>query len=183
MVLIKKFNRRALLSIFIVFLTMQSFAISTTVLNKKLDKIIKKDLGLSECEKSAANFSNEDLEKAGIGLLSHQFFILNSKNGSEGFYIVETAMGRFHDFTYVVFFGKDLEIKIVSVVEYSEEHGVEITHKKWLRQFVGKTPEDTLMFKKNIDAISGATISGKSITESIDHMLQNVKLLKEHKLL
>ncbi len=182
MVLNRKLNLIILFP-FILLMNVQTLAISAAALDKKLDKIIKKDLGLNEFEKVAADVTSEELEKAGIELFSHQLFKLNSKNVSEGFYIVQTAMGRFHDFTYVVFFGKDLEIKLVRVVEYSEEHGVEITHKRWLRQFIGKTSEDNLIFKKNIDAISGATISGKSITESINQMLQNVKLLNEHNLL
>jgi Na+-translocating ferredoxin:NAD+ oxidoreductase RnfG subunit len=180
MVLKKKLNS-IIFSSFILLLSMQAFAISSAAMDKKLDKIIKKDLSLTDFEKSSLNISNEQLENAGIELFGHQLFKLESKDGFNGFYIVESAMGRFHDFTYVIFFEMDLSVKLVRVVEYGEDHGAEITNSRWLRQFVGKTPVDHLMFKKNIDAISGATISGQSITESINVMLQNVKLLRENK--
>lgn len=182
MVLVKR-CKQIFLSFLIVFFSIQSFAISSDKLEKKLDKVIKKDLGLSDFGKVSSIISNEQLDKAGIELFGHQIFKLESKDGFEAFYIVETAMGRYHDFTFVVFFNQDLSIKLVRVIEYGEEHGVEITNKRWLKQFVGKTAADHLMFRKNIDAISGATISGKSITEGINRLLQNVKLLRENELI
>lgn len=182
MVLIKIY-KQIFLILLIGMMSFQAHAISSSALDKKLNKVIKRDLGLSEFEKSSLNITNEQLDDAGIQLFEHQLFKLTSKDGFEGFYIVESAMGRFHDFTYVIFFETDMSVKLVRVVEYSEEHGVEISHKRWLRQFVGKTPEDNLMFRKNIDAISGATISGRSITESIALILQSVKLLRENKLI
>ncbi len=182
MVLIHKIKQVFLICL-LGFLSIQSFAISSAALEKKLDKVIKRDLGLSDFKKVSSIISNEQLDEAGIELFGHQIFKLESKDSDEGFYIVETAMGRYHDFTFVVFFNKDLSVRLVRVLEYGEEHGVEITNKRWLLQFIGKTSEDNLMFRKNIDAISGASISGKSITEGINRLLQNVKLLRENKLI
>ena len=177
MVLSRKIKMIILL-LLINVLSMQAFAIDPVALDQKLDKIIKKDLKLENFTKEQSVISHEQFEKAGIGL-HDQIFKLTA-DGYKGFYIIEQAMGRFHDFTYVVFFSKDLEIQLIRVVEYGEEHGVEITQKKWLQQFIGKTPNDQLIFKKNIDAISGATISGTSITESIDRLLRYVSILREY---
>jgi Na+-translocating ferredoxin:NAD+ oxidoreductase RnfG subunit len=182
MVLIKKY-KQGILILLISFLSIQTYAISASSLDKKLNKIIKKEFKLKGFEKSPILITNEQFEKAEVELLDNQLFKLSSENGYEGFYAIETAMGRFDDFVYVIFFEMDLTVKLVRVVEYGEEHGVEITHKQWLKQFIGKTPEDNLRFSKNIDAISGATISGKSITESINNMLQKVKKLRENNLL
>ena len=91
--------------------------------------------------------------------------------------MIEEAMGRFHHFTFVVFFDLKFKILLVRVLDYTEEHGVEITQKKWLQQFVGRVPGENLVFNKNIDGISGATISGNSITESIDRLLKDIEKL------
>ncbi len=180
MVLVKRIKQ--ILLVFVIgFLGTEANAISLTVLEKRINKVVVKDLGLVEFEHTPIDITDEQLKTAEVGLNSKQIFKLVDKNSFNGFYIIETAMGRFHDFTYVVFFGTDLRIQLVRVIDYGGEHGAEITHKRWLRQFVGKSPNDNLMFKKNIDAISGATISGKSITESINNMLQKVSKLREKK--
>ena len=182
MVLIERY-KKGILILMISFLSIQVFAISASSLDKKLNRIIKKDLMFKDFTKTPLLITDDQLKNAEIELNRNQMFKLNSANGYEGFYVVETAMGRFDDFVYVIFFEVDLTVKLVRVVEYGGEHGAEITQKRWLRQFIGKTPDDSLWFSKNIDAISGATISGKSITESINNMLQKVKKLREKQLL
>ncbi|MBU1011846.1 MAG: FMN-binding protein [Bacteroidetes bacterium] len=179
MVLRQRLNQTIFI-LLISVLGLQAFASESDGFSQKLDKIIKKDLLLKDFKIVPLTISDEQFEKAGVNLKSNQIFRLTAED-FDGFYIIEKAMGRFHDFTYVIFLGKGLEVLLVRVLVYEEEHGVEITQKKWLQQFIGKTPTDHLIFKKNIDAISGATISGASITESIDHIFRDVKLLMEQK--
>lgn len=178
MVLKQRLNQTIVI-LLINILALQAFASESAGFSQKLDKIIKKDLLLKDFKIVPLTISDEQFEKAGVSLKSDQIFRLTAED-FDGFYIIEKAMGRFHDFTFVVFFTKNLKIELVRVLEYGEEHGVEITQKKWLQQFIGKTPTDHLIFKKNIDAISGATISGTSITESIDRILRYVSILREH---
>ncbi len=61
--------------------------------------------------------------------------------------------------------------------------GGEIASKRWLRQFVGKTINDRLKYRENVMAISGATISVKSMTIAIDNLMTSLKFVKSKKYL
>lgn len=78
-------------------------------------------------------------------------------------------------FDYFIFFDSDKTVKLVEVYNYEATHGYEITAKGWLKQFTGFSGNDTLEVNKNIDGISGATISVFAITDDVQ---QKTKLLK-----
>jgi Na+-translocating ferredoxin:NAD+ oxidoreductase RnfG subunit len=56
----------------------------------------------------------------------------------------------------------------VKVFNYQATHGQEITAKSWLKQFIGYQGQKELKVNKDIDSISGATISTYAITEDIN---------------
>lgn len=70
-------------------------------------------------------------------------------------------------FDYFILFDKTAQILSVSVYNYEATHGHEITSPRWLKQFVGYTGKNDLDVGKDIDAISGATISVYSLSDNI----------------
>jgi Na+-translocating ferredoxin:NAD+ oxidoreductase RnfG subunit len=78
-------------------------------------------------------------------------------------------------FEYCIFFDSAKTVKQVDVFNYQATHGYEITAKGWLKQFIGFSGKDTLEVNKNIDSISGATISVFAITDDVQ---QKTKMLK-----
>ncbi len=78
-------------------------------------------------------------------------------------------------FDYFIFFDSAKSVKLVEVYNYQATHGYGITAKGWLKQFVGFSGKDSLVVNKNIDGISGATISVFAITGDVQH---KTKLLK-----
>src|SRR3990172_2044678 len=62
-------------------------------------------------------------------------------------------------FDYFILFDAGCKIVQVRVFNYRATHGQEITAAGWLRQFIGYHGESELKTGKNIDGISGATIS------------------------
>jgi len=79
-------------------------------------------------------------------------------------------------FDYFMLFDKNLKVQYVKVFNYQATHGQEITARGWLKQFVGFDENKEISVGKNIDAISGATISSNAITDDISH---KTKFLKE----
>ncbi len=71
-------------------------------------------------------------------------------------------------FDYYILFDKLKKIEAVRVYNYQATHGYEITAKGWLKQFYGYDGSGLLEVNKNIDAISGATISVNAITADIE---------------
>ena len=70
-------------------------------------------------------------------------------------------------FDYFILFDSTAQVLSVQVYNYEATHGQEITVKGWLKQFVGYNTSKQLTVGKNVDAISGATISVHSITYDI----------------
>ena len=70
------------------------------------------------------------------------------------------------------------------VLIYREEYGGEIGSKRWLRQFNGKSIDTKeMVYGNHIVPISGATISVRSMTNSMNDLLMSLKELKNQKVL
>lgn len=76
--------------------------------------------------------------------------------------------GESEYFDYFVLFDKSKTVQLVKVFNYQATHGHEVTAKGWLKQFVGHQESETLKVDKNIDSISGATISVYAITQDVE---------------
>ncbi len=79
-------------------------------------------------------------------------------------------------FDYFVIFDASLSVQQVKVYNYQATHGQEVTNKGWLKQFQGYDGNRQLNVGKNIDAISGATVSVQGITNDIQ---EKTRLLKK----
>ncbi len=78
-------------------------------------------------------------------------------------------------FDYYIFFDSAKTVKQVEVFNYQATHGYEITAKGWLKQFAGFSGKDSLVINKDIDGISGATISVYAITSDIQEKTRMLK--------
>lgn len=80
---------------------------------------------------------------------------------------IDNPRGEYEFFDYYCLYDSTLSVAEVNVFNYEATHGHEITSKGWLRQFIGHSAGKPLETGKNIDAISGATISVNGIVEDI----------------
>lgn len=87
-----------------------------------------------------------------------------------------TNPGPSEYFDYFIVFDSTAKVMLVRVFNYAATHGHEITHKRWLAQFSGYQGNAPLEVGKQIDAISGATISVYGITGDI---VDKTRLLKK----
>ncbi|HZJ37273.1 MAG TPA: FMN-binding protein, partial [Gillisia sp.] len=108
------------------------------------------------------------------------FFRINSKGKIKGYVYVDKAPSKTADFDYLVIFDQHLKIVRTKVLIYREEYGGEIGSKRWLSQFTGKSGEDSL---DDIAAISGATISVRSMTNAVNDILKTMKILQIKKVI
>lgn len=79
-------------------------------------------------------------------------------------------------FEYYAIYDSKLVVQQVRVYNYQASHGQEISAGGWLRQFRGYSGNERLVVGKQIDAISGATISVHAITNDIE---EKTKLLRQ----
>lgn len=79
-------------------------------------------------------------------------------------------------FDYFLLFDDQARVQAIRVYNYSASYGYEITAPGWLRQFVGYAGERELIVGKDVDAITGATVSVYAITADVE---AKTHLLKE----
>jgi uncharacterized protein with FMN-binding domain len=91
-----------------------------------------------------------------------------------GSVMIGSAMGRYEEFDFAVLYSTDWLIENVEILVYRSDHGYEVMNKKWLAQFKGSTGCG-LAYGKDIDAISGATLSGNALTEAVAEFCEKAK--------
>lgn len=90
---------------------------------------------------------------------------------------IEKSMDdEFEYFDYYILFDSAFTVQEVKVYNYQATHGQEITSKNWLKQFRHYDGSKKLITGKNIDGISGATISVEALVYDIE---QKTNLLRE----
>jgi hypothetical protein len=72
-------------------------------------------------------------------------------------------------FDYFILFDASANVASVRVFNYQATHGHGIMSRGWLRQFNGYSGEKKLEPGKNVDGISGATISVRALAADIEH--------------
>lgn len=70
-------------------------------------------------------------------------------------------------FDYFIVYNANFSVETIKVYNYQASYGHEISARGWLKQFEGFAGKNSLEVGKNIDAISGATISVYAITEDV----------------
>ena len=78
-------------------------------------------------------------------------------------------------FDYFMLLNKQLKVKHLEVLTYNATHGYEITSKNWLKQFIGYKGKNSMNYGEDIHAISGATISGNSITNDVKNTISKLR--------
>ena len=84
------------------------------------------------------------------------------------------AEGDYEYFKYFMLLDNDFKILQVKIFDYQATHGHEIMNKFWLSKFKGYNVSKTIVYGKNIDAISGATVSAESLIFDIEYIISLV---------
>jgi len=86
-------------------------------------------------------------------------------------FIVDQVVGKHLPIRYAVTIDASGAVSQVEILEYNEAYGGEVRLPAWRRQFVGKTSSDQVQIGRNIQNISGATLSCRHVTEGIRRLL------------
>lgn len=97
-----------------------------------------------------------------------------------GWFVVDEVVGKHEFITYAVGIQPDGSIKRVEVLEYRESYGFEVADRKWLNQFVAKGAGSPLKLGKDVENISGATLSSKHLTDGVKRVMTMHALLLRH---
>jgi len=150
-------------------------------LQKKVAKEIKKTYNVEEYTLTNIKISEKINSSLAIKINDDNFYKITSNKIVLGYVFLDRAPSKTAEFDYLILLDASGTIKKSNVLIYREEYGGEIGSTRWLRQFIGKTIQDNLEYKNNIDAISGATISVRSMINATNNVLKTIKVLKANK--
>jgi len=140
-------------------------------IEKQVQKEIRKtfDVEIFNLEENTFKIPNNSYLQAST------FLEIRAQDTLQGYAFIGTAPSKTDSFEYLVLLNKDLIIVKAKVLIYREDYGGEIGSKRWLSQFISKDRFSILGYGEEIIPISGATISVKSMTSSINHLLQSLQ--------
>ena len=99
-----------------------------------------------------------------------------------GYLLSTQAKGRFDLFDYSVIYSDELEVLSMMILVYRSTHGAGVCSKHWLKQFKGYSG-GKLTLGKEIDTISGATLSAASLVRDAERCYQLMAALKNMKVI
>jgi hypothetical protein len=155
----------------------------TKLLKKRVQKEVSKVFMCSDFKLNEVTGTPGFQLENSTFLTRHQIYKIDREGTLLGYAFIGTAPSKTDSFEYLILFDQNFIHKKAKVLVYREDYGGEISSKRWLSQFQETTLDERFTYGDNISAISGATISVKSMTNSINYVyaqLQPKKVAASH---
>lgn len=131
------------------------------------DKIISESLTLTS---EGREYFKELLKRPDLET-AFQVYIGKKGDVISRYAIITEEMGCFHPITWILSTNAEGEILDIAVMIYRESRGHEVSRKRFLKQFEGKSLKDPLSTNKDIIRITGATVSVQAVCRGVRKML------------
>ncbi|MBI1938563.1 MAG: FMN-binding protein [Ignavibacteriales bacterium] len=92
--------------------------------------------------------------------------------------ILDNVNGKSLPITFLVILDNDGKVITSEIIKYRESYGGQVTEENWLKQFKGRDENSSFQIGKEINSISGATISVNSVTRGIKKLVLLYKEVK-----
>ena len=108
---------------------------------------------------------------------SYVTFVARKADAILGYAVIVEEIGKHRPITFVVGVGTDRKIKDAALMVYREAYGGEVRDRRFLRQYEGKDLKDPLLPFRDIQNISGATMSVEAIGRGSKKALAVVEIV------
>ena len=98
-------------------------------------------------------------------------FVATTGEHVDGYAIIDDELGQHEQITFAVKLSPAGAVERHEVMVYRESYGEEITDSRFRRQFQGKTAKDPVRAGVDIDVVTGATISSRSMAMGVRRAL------------
>ncbi len=96
---------------------------------------------------------------------------LRAWKAEDGYFFVDVVIGKHDLIDYAVALSAEGKVRQVEILQYREAYGGEVRNSNWRAQFVGRHHGDPVQIGKDIQNISGATLSCQHLTDGIRRLL------------
>jgi len=111
--------------------------------------------------------------------LDNEFIFYEGIAGGKvvGYAAEDRVRGKWGIIRYVAAFNPEGTIRDIVVLEHKEKRGKPVSEDRFLGQFKGKTTDDKIRLNRDIDGISGATVTSQAMTEGLKKMIHIFNVL------
>ena len=95
------------------------------------------------------------------------YWNISNNDTTIAYALMDNVLGKSMLITFLVILNNEGNILASEVIKYREAYGGEVGNKNWLAQFTHFSDTSDFKLGKNIDGISGATISVNSLSKAI----------------
>ena len=122
---------------------------------------------------------SERMGKNKTSLWEDSYVTFVAKKGDDviGYAAIVEEIGKHRPMTFVVGVGTDRKIKDAALMVYREAYGGEVRNRRFLQQYKGKDLKDPLLPYRDIQNISGATLSVEAIGRGSKKALALVEIV------
>ncbi|WP_395849016.1 FMN-binding protein [Cystobacter fuscus] len=99
------------------------------------------------------------------------FFVATTGEHVDGYALIDEELGQHEQITFAVKLSPTGTVERHEVMVYREAYGQEISDARFRRQFQGKTVKDPVRAGTDIDVVTGATISSRSMAVGVRRAL------------
>jgi len=98
---------------------------------------------------------------------SYTIFVALTQGKVDGYAVIDDELGLHQPITFATRLSSRGVVDRVEIMVYREPRGDEVRDPRFRKQFEGKTAADPLRIDRDIDAVSGATISSASLATGV----------------
>jgi len=145
-----------------------------------LKRLMPEDSKVKQETIKLTSIQKEQVEKlVGSGIRENEYtvWIGDKDEKPAGYAVTLDVIGKERPITFMVAVSPEGKVSGVEVLIYRESRGSEIRSKRFIQQFINKTITSPLILGRDIDAISGATLSSRSITHAVKKALALVNVV------
>lgn len=99
---------------------------------------------------------------------NYTFFVAATGSKVDGYALFDDELGQHEPISFATFFDTDGHVTRVEVVAYREPFGDGIRTERFRKQFIGRSVRSHFRPDSDIDAVSGATISSRSMCIGVE---------------
>jgi hypothetical protein len=108
---------------------------------------------------------------------SYVTFVAKKGETILGYAVIVEEIGKHRPITFIVGVGSDHKIKDAALMVYREAYGGEVRDRRFLQQYKGKQLKDPLLPYRDIQNVSGATMSVEAIGRGSKKALALVEIV------
>jgi hypothetical protein len=94
-------------------------------------------------------------------------FVATTQGRVDGYAVIDDEMGLHQPITFATKISPQGLVERVEIMVYREPRGDEVRDPRFLKQFQGRSARDGMRLSRDIDAVSGATVSSASLAVGV----------------